>query len=255
MACPKPSPRFDAPQRLQKYLASCGIGSRRACERLIAEGRVSVDGRTVVRQGVVVDPRVNAVAVDSRRVTPGRIVTLLFNKPRNVMCTASDPAGRRTVFSFLPRLPARVFTVGRLDYASEGLLIVTSDGALAQTISHPSNCVEKTYLVEISRALSGPELEKLRRGVWDEGEWLRASSVRPASGTPGARVYEIVIGEGRNRHIRRMLASLGVKVLSLRRAAVGPIQLGNLKPGQSRPIEQSELDSLARYIAARSGGS
>lgn len=203
---------------------------------------------------MVVDPRVNAVAVDNRPVAPGRIVTLLFNKPRNVMCTASDPAGRRTVFSFLPRLPARVFTVGRLDYASEGLLIITSDGALAQAISHPRNCVEKTYLVESNRVLTGPELEKLRKGVWDEGEWLRAFSVRPAGGGHGGRMYEIVIGEGKNRHIRRMLASLGVKVLSLKRVAVGPILLGNLKPGQSRLIEKSELHSLARYIAARSGG-
>ena len=237
--------------RLQKYLAACGAGSRRACERLIAEGRVTVDGRTVNCQGVKVNPRVQAVAIDGRRVEPEPKIHILFNKPRDVICTSSDPAGRRTFLDFLPALPARVFTIGRLDRASEGLLIITSDGELAQAVAHPRNMVEKIYLAAIPRALTSDEHRLLKDGVQSEGEFLRITEIRPMGCKGGRHVYELRIHEGRNRHIRRMFAALKLEVAALKRTAIGPLKLGNLTVGQWRYMKESELAGLRRYIEDR----
>lgn len=247
--CQKQNPRYDI--RLQKFLALCGVGSRRACERLIDEGRVAVDGKAIACQGVKINPRLQSVQIDGCRVIPEPKITLLFNKPRDVICTSSDPESRKTVHSYLPKLPARVFTIGRLDRASEGLLIVTSDGELAQSVSHPRNMVEKTYRVAIVRALTMAEQKRLRDGVYSEGELLRIADIRPAERVQNRHVYEVKIHEGKNRHIRRMFAGLNLDVPALKRVAIGPLKLGNLRVGHWRYMTGRELDELRRYIATR----
>ena len=251
MDCQKQNPRSDV--RLQKFLALCGAGSRRACERMIDEGRVAVDGKIIAARGVKINPRLQAVEIDGRRVVPEPKITLLFNKPRAVLCTSSDPAGRKTFQACLPKLPARVFSVGRLDRASEGLLLVTSDGELAQAVSHPRNMVEKTYLVTIGRALDAAELKRLRDGIHSEGELLRIAGIRQDGRARDRYVYEIKIHEGKNRHIRRMFAGLKLDVLALRRIAIGPLKLGNLRPGQWRYLTDRERGGLLDYIAKRQG--
>lgn len=259
--CQKQNPRSDI--RLQKFLALCGVGSRRACERLIDEGRVAVDGKPVACQGVKINPNLQIVKIDGRRIIPEPKITLIFNKPRDVICTSSDPEGRKTFRSYLPKLPARVFTVGRLDRASEGLLIVTSDGALAQSVSHPRNMVEKTYRVAVGRELTMAEQKRLRDGIYSEGELLRiadlvftrfaGASIRPAERTQNRYVYQVKIGEGKKRHIRRMFAGLNLDVLALKRIAIGRLKLGNLRVGQWRYMTAGERVELRRYIAERVG--
>lgn len=239
--------------RLQKFLALCGAGSRRACERLIDEGRVAVDGKIIGRPGAKINPLFHVVSIDGRRVVPEPKITLLFNKPRDVICTSSDPEGRKTFHSYLPELPARVFTVGRLDRASEGLLIITSDGELAQSVSHPRNMVEKTYLVAAGRALTRDELNRLREGIYSAGELLRILAIRLAERVQNRHVYEVKIGEGKNRHIRRMFTGLNLDVLALKRIAIGPLRLGNLRVGYWRYITSGEWDGLRRYIMERAG--
>lgn len=234
-------------------MALCGVGSRRACERLIDDGRVAVDGKIVACQGVKINPGLQIVKIDGRRVVPEPKITLLFNKPRDVICTSSDPEGRKTFQAYLPKLSARVFTVGRLDRASEGLLIVTSDGEFAQSVAHPRNMVEKTYLVTIGRALAPAEQKRLREGIYSEGELLRIADIRPAECAQNRHVYQVKISEGKNRHIRRMFAGLDLNVLALKRIAIGPLQLGNLRVGQWRYMTGGEQDDFRRYIAERAG--
>ena len=250
LACPKQNPRTEL--RLQKFLALCGAGSRRACERLIEEGRVAVDGKKVVCQGVNINPSLQIVKLDGRRITPEPKLYILFNKPRNVLCTSADTAGRKTFHSFLPSLPARVFTVGRLDRDSEGLIIITSDGDFSNAVSHPRNEVKKIYLVTVNRALTAEEQKQLIKGIHSEDELLRALAVRPAKGGQKKHVYEITISEGKNRHIRRMFAGLGMEVLSLKRVAVGTLRLGKLPRGHWRFLTGRELDELWEYIAKHS---
>lgn len=239
--------------RLQKFLALCGVGSRRACERLIAAGRVAVDGKTVACQGVKINPGLQIVKIDGRRVVPEPKITLLFNKPRDIICTSSDPEGRKTFHSCLPLLPARVFTVGRLDRASEGLLIVTSDGELAQAVSHPRNMVAKIYLVTTGRALTADEKKRIGKGIYSAGELLRILAIRAAGRERNRHIYEITISEGKKRHIRRMFAGLKLDLLALKRIAIGPLKLGNLRVGQWRYMTGGERDELRRYIEERAG--
>lgn len=247
--CQKQNPRPEI--RLQKFLALCGAGSRRACERLIDAGRVAVDGKTVVDQGVKIIPRLQCVQVDGRPVVPEPKITLLLNKPRDVICTSSDPAGRKTFLAYLPDLPARVFTIGRLDRASEGLLIITSDGELAQAVAHPRNMVEKTYLVTISAELPFDRRKRLLDGIYSEGDLLRVNAVAPAGCAQDRYVYRVKVCEGKNRHLRRMFAALGEEVLALKRIAIGPLQLGNLRVGEWRYMTPGEQDELQEYISGR----
>jgi len=251
LACQKQNPKSDPGQRLQKFLALCGVASRRACEQVIDEGRVTVNGKVVNQQGTKVNPLSDIVALDGRRIIPEPKLYLLFNKPREVICTSSDPAGRKTIHAFLPELPSRVFTIGRLDRDSEGLLIITSDGDLAQAVSHPRNMVEKIYLVAMSRALTADEQKRLKEGIYSEGELLRILAIRPAERERNRHIYEIKISEGKNRHVRRMFAGLKMEVLSLKRVAVGTLKLGNLRVGQWRYMSGWELDELHGYIETR----
>jgi 23S rRNA pseudouridine2605 synthase len=230
----------DDRQRLQKVLARVGLGSRRACEELIADGRVVVNGEKAIL-GQRVDPTVDRVELDGvlLPVLPG-LVHYVLNKPVGVVTTADDPHGRRTVVGLVPDEP-RVFPVGRLDADSEGLLILTNDGDLAQRLTHPSFGVEKEYLAEVEGVPSAGALRTLRQGVeLDDGMTAPATV-----GVVGPGVLRIVIHEGRNRQIRRMTEAVGHPVRRLVRTRIGPLSEQGLGPGEWRPLTLSEVRDLA----------
>lgn len=242
---PKPS-RIDTPgNRLQQYLARCGIGSRRACESLIAAGRVTINGERVVAQGRRVHPVADEVCVDGRKVDPRPKLYLLFNKPRHVLCTSRDPHDRRTFLSFFHGIRERLFSVGRLDRDSEGILILTNDGDFAQLLGHPSHHVPKTYVVETTGgALDPGHLRQMREGVLSDGELLRASEIT-LEHTAGDRTrYRVILTTGRNRQLRRMFAVLGRPVLHLCRVAIGPVTVKSLARGAWRHLTREEIEAL-----------
>ena len=235
-----------AGERVQKVLARAGLGSRRTCDELVAAGRVTVNG-VVAELGTRVDPDHDTIAVDGAvvGVRPG-LVHYLLNKPAGVVTTASDPQGRPTVVELVPAEP-RVFPVGRLDAETEGLLLVTNDGDLAQRVAHPSHGVEKEYLAEVEGVASRGALRRLREGVeLDDGMTAPATVTAVA---PGA--LRIAIHEGRNRQVRRMCAAVGHPVVRLVRLRIGPLADRRLAPGEWRELSQDEVRTLERATAAR----
>jgi 23S rRNA pseudouridine2605 synthase len=233
------------PERLQKVLAAAGLGSRRACEELITAGRVEVDRTVVTELGTRVDPARQEIRVDGERLPRVRRVVFVLNKPVGVVTTNFDPAGRPRAVDLVPA-DQRLFAVGRLDRTSEGLLLLTNDGDLANLLAHPRYGVEKKYLVQVAGVPSEELLDKLRRGVrLAEGE-VHAKRVSIRSQHKQSAVLEMVLDEGKNREIRRMLARLGHKVHQLKRVAVGSLTLGTLLPGQWRQLSWSEADLLRR---------
>jgi 23S rRNA pseudouridine2605 synthase len=233
-------------ERLHKILAHAGIGSRRKCEELIAAGRVSVDGQTVRQLGTKVDPEQHQIGVDGQRIHTERPVYWLVNKPKGYLCTNADPARRPLVIDMVPHVSQRVYTVGRLDEASEGLLLLTNDGDLAFRLMHPRFGVEKTYVVQVAGQPSADDLQQLLKGVWLSDGHVKAKHVKRLKTRGESTILRIVLNEGKNREIRRMLARLGHKVLRLRRIAIGPVQLGNLKSGKARRLSAPELAALRR---------
>ncbi len=243
-----PDPGQGEAQRLQKVLARVGLGSRRACEELIADGRVTVNGERAVL-GQRVDPAADRVELDGvvLPVLPG-LVHYVLNKPVGVLTTADDPEGRRMVVDLVPDHP-RVFPVGRLDADSEGLLILTNDGDLAQRLTHPSFGVEKEYLAEVDGVPSAGALRTLRQGVeLDDGMTAPATVGVVAPG-----VLRIVIHEGRNRQIRRMTEAVGHRVRRLVRTRIGPLTDSGLGPGEWRPLTLSEVRDLGAAARPRPG--
>jgi 23S rRNA pseudouridine2605 synthase len=237
-------------ERLHKILAHAGVGSRRQCEELITAGRVTVDGRTVRELGTKVGPE-QRIGVDGQPVKAERHVYWLVNKPRGVLCTNRDPAGRRLAVDLVPQVSQRVYTVGRLDEASEGLLLLTNDGDLAFRLMHPRFGVEKTYLVQVAGYPSAEDLAQLLKGVWLSDGHVKARQVKRLKAHGDSTWLRIVLSEGKNREIRRMLARLGHKVLHLRRTALGPVQLKNLAPGKARRLTAPELAALQRAAERR----
>jgi 23S rRNA pseudouridine2605 synthase len=219
------------------------VGSRRACEDLIREGRVRVDGR-VAALGDRVDPSGARVEIDGVRVPldPG-LRYYALNKPRGVVTTARDPQGRENVSAFFPPGP-RVFTVGRLDRETEGLLLLTNDGELANRIMHPRYGVEKEYLAEVDGSPSDRLVARLARGVKLDDGMARPRAVRKVARSGGRTALRIVMTEGRKREVRRMLDAVGVPVRRLVRVRVGPLRLGRLAPGEVRPLEPNEVRAL-----------
>lgn len=238
-------------ERLQKVLARAGFGSRRACEELIEAGRVTVNGEQA-ELGRRVDLDVDRVQVDGIPVAvrPG-LVYYLLNKPSRVVTTASDPQGRRTVLDLVPLEP-RVFPVGRLDYETEGLLLLTNDGDLAHGLTHPSRGVEKAYLAEVEGVPSRAALRRLREGVPLEDGLTAPARVRLAQAVPGGAAIEVVIHEGRNRQIRRMCEAVGHPVRRLVRTRIGPLVDHGLRPGQWRPLHLAEVRALYAAIGSES---
>lgn len=231
--------------RLQKVLAAAGFGSRRACEELIARGRVEVDGGIVREQGVRVDPQRAVIRVDGERVptAPGTVVVAV-NKPRGVLSTMSDDRGRPNLGDLVADRSERLFHVGRLDADTEGLILLTNDGELANRLAHPSFGVAKTYLATVAGPVPRSVGRQLTQGIELEDGPARADSFRVVQGIPGQVMVEIVLHEGRNHIVRRMLAEVGHPVLALVRTRVGPIALGQQRPGTVRVLSGPEVRSL-----------
>jgi 23S rRNA pseudouridine2605 synthase len=236
-------------ERLNKYLAHAGVGSRRHCDDLIQAGRVSIDGRTVRDFGIRVEPG-QRVTVDGEPVRGEKAVYWVVNKPRGYLCTNHDPAGRPLAIDLVPHVDQRVYTVGRLDEDSEGLLLLTNDGDLANRLMHPRYGVEKTYLVQVAGNPTRDDLHQLLEGVWLSEGHVKAQNVKRLKKQGESTWLRITLSEGKNREIRRMLARLKHKVLRLRRIAIGPVELGSLSKGKSRRLSRAELEAL-RYASTR----
>ena len=231
--------------RLQKYLAQSGVASRRKCEELMLEGLVEVDGEVVTRLGTKIDPATAVVRVDGKRLPPiSAHVYLVLNKPRGVVSTMSDPEGRRTLSDLVAGRPERLFHVGRLDTDTSGLLLLTNDGDFAHRMAHPSYEVDKTYVAEVEGEVTRATLAALLEGVELEDGPVTVSKVRIVSYGTGKTIVELVIHEGRNRIVRRLLAHVGHPVRRLTRTAIGPVQLGQLGSGELRELTLAELGTL-----------
>ncbi|MFA7324329.1 MAG: pseudouridine synthase [Candidatus Nanopelagicales bacterium] len=234
--------------RLQKVLAQAGIGSRRRCEQLIEQGRVSVNGEPVVEQGMRIDPATAVVHVDGQRIpTAPDNVVLVLNKPRGVVTTMQDEQGRACVGDLVQDRPERLFHIGRLDADTEGLLLLTNDGELANRVGHPSHGVDKTYVATVTGQVSQQTLRRLKSGVELDDGPMQVDSVRIVQQAKDRCMLELVIHEGRNRIIRRLLDEVGHPVIDLVRTRIGPIHLGNLRAGQV--IELTGADLHALYTA------
>ncbi|HET8560280.1 MAG TPA: pseudouridine synthase [Marmoricola sp.] len=231
--------------RLQKLLAQSGVASRRKCEELMLAGLVEVDGEVVTRLGTKVDPRTAVIRVEGRRLPPAsEHVYLVLNKPRGVVSTMSDPEGRRTLSDFVSGRPERLFHVGRLDTDTEGLIILTNDGDFAHRLAHPSYEVDKTYVAEVEGVVGRPALRQLRDGVRLEDGPVQVDSARVVSKQGGRSIVELVIHEGRNRIVRRLLDHVGHPVRRLTRTRIGPVRIGDLRSGSLRELRADELGAL-----------
>ena len=238
-------------QRLQKVLAAAGVGSRRECEELILAGRVEVDRRVVTELGTRVDPLKQQIRLDGTTLRRPKRVHYAVNKPSGMISTSRDPSGRTRVIDLVPARGMRLFTVGRLDMHSEGLILVTNDGELANLLTHPRYDVEKTYRVEVAGHPTREVLANLRHGIRLAEGFARVADVRIKGRRKQSTVLEMVLREGRNREIRRVLSRVGHKVLRLVRIAVGPVRLGDLPPGAYRPLSRQELQALRRAADSR----
>lgn len=235
--------------RLQKLMAAAGVGSRRVCENLIAEGRVQVDGQVVTELGVRVDPRTAVVHVDGVRVNLDEDrVYLAFNKPKGVVTTMSDDLGRVSLADYVGNREERLFHVGRLDADTEGLLLLTNDGDLAHRLQHPAYGVLKTYLATVRGPVARDVGKRLREGVELEDGPVTVDSFKIVDSQPGRALIEVVLHEGRKHVVRRMLEAVGHPVLELVRTEVGPIRLADLKSGRMRRLNKAEVGAL--YKAA-----
>lgn len=231
--------------RLNKFLAHAGLGSRRHCESLIKGGRVSIDGRIVTDLATRVAPEQD-VKVDGESIHTEKFVYWLVNKPRGYLCTNHDPSRRPLAIDLVPQVNQRVYTVGRLDEDSEGLLLLTNDGDLANRLMHPRYGIEKAYLVLVAGNPSPDDLKKLQQGVYLAEGHVKARHVKRLKRQGDSTWMRIVLAEGKNREIRRMLAKLDHKVLRLKRIAIGPLDIGSLATGKSRPLTGPELKNIKR---------
>jgi 23S rRNA pseudouridine2605 synthase len=231
--------------RLQKLLAQSGVASRRKCEELMLGGLVEVDGEVVTRLGTKVDPRTAVIRVDGRRLPPvSPNVYLVLNKPRGVVSTMSDPEGRRTLSDFVEDRPERLFHVGRLDTDTDGLILLTNDGDFAQRVAHPSYELDKTYVAEVDGVVSKTAAKRIGAGVTLEDGPVEVSSFKVVSQTADRSIVELVIHEGRNRIVRRLLDEVGHPVRKLTRTAIGPVLLRGLRRGELRELTRDELGTL-----------
>lgn len=234
--------------RLQKYLAHAGVASRRASEELIASGRVSVNGEVVTKLGTTVVPGRDVVRVDGNLVTIStRKVYYLLNKPVGYVTTVKDPQGRPTVLDLVPT-GERIYPVGRLDYDSEGLLLLTNDGELAYLMTHPSHEIAKTYLVQVEGVPGTRALARLAKGVELSDGWTAPAKVKLLKNLGTTSVLSIQIHEGRNRQVRRMCQAVGHPVRRLKRVEMGPLRLDGLKTGEYRPLRPEEISALQKLF-------
>jgi len=235
--------------RLQKVLAEAGLGSRRQCESYIQDGRVEVDGQIVLELGVRVDPATAVILVDGMRVeTDASKVTLAVNKPQHMVSTMSDPQGRATIAELVAGRSERLFHVGRLDYDSEGLILLTNDGELANRLAHPRFEIPKTYLVTVRGRVANGVGSKLLKGIELEDGMAELDKFRIIDQTPSETLIEVTLHSGRNRIVRRMFDEVGYPVERLVRTQIGPIRLGDLKQGRYRVLGRVELGTLKKLV-------
>lgn len=235
-------------ERLQKVLAAAGLGSRRQCEELISTGRVEVDGQVVMQLGTRVDPLKQRIRVDGMELRKPRTVWYALNKPVGVVCTNRDPGGRPRAVDLVPESKERLFAVGRLDMNSEGLLLLTNDGDLANQLAHPRYGITKTYRVLVAGQPAPEVMTQLRKGVYLSEGLTKISGITIKQRYKKSTVLEMVLKEGKNREIRRVLARVGHKVMRLVRVATGPVKLGELEPGDSRRLTQKEIEALRQHV-------
>jgi len=234
--------------RLQKILASAGFGSRRQCEELIEQGRVEVNG-AVARLGCKVDPVHAEIKVDGERLKSAKPVYLALFKPKGYLCTDQDQQGRARTIELIPESFGRLFLIGRLDKESEGLILLTNDGALSERLTHPKYGVPKVYRVQVAGELTEEGVRQLREGVHLAEGFAKAANVVIKGRYKQSTILELTLTEGMNREVRRLLAHIGHKVLTLIRVAVGPVKLGKMAPGEWRKLSQSEVERL--YVAGK----
>ena len=233
-------------ERLQKVMAEAGIGSRRYCEEIIQEGLVQVNGAAVRKLPVLVDPQKDRIIVDGRRLKFERKVYYLLNKPKKVVCTNSDPQGRIRAIDLLKGVKERVYSVGRLDAESKGLVIMTNDGELAQQLTHPKYGVAKTYIAEVAGSVSGSEIEQLQKGRYLPQGKASVGKVKVLRRGPKQSLLEITLQEGRDRQIEKMLGRLGHTVKQLTRVKIGKLELKGLGVGNYRVLTAGEVNALQR---------
>ncbi len=233
------------PIRLQKYLAQCGLASRRKAEELIADGKITVDGQVVTEMGVLVTPGVQTIACKGKVVEAReKLVSYLLNKPKGFVTTLADPQGRPVVTELLKDVGIRLFPVGRLDLDVEGALILTNDGRLAQQIQHPSHEINKTYEALVRGIPDNREMDLLRNGIQLEGKLTSPARLRMLNRQGSNSLMEIIIHEGRKRQVKKMFSYIGHPVLSLKRTAYGGLRLGNLQTGRYRPLNSADLKKI-----------
>lgn len=230
--------------RINKYLVQCGVGSRRFCDKLIEEGKVSVNGKPC-SLGQDVDERRDSVSVEGKKIAlVQKNLYYIMNKPKGYVCTVKDDLGRKTVMDLLPKTASRVVPVGRLDYDSEGLLIFTNDGDLVNRLTHPRNEVPKTYLIKVEGAVTEPMLNKLRTGVEIDGKMTKKCNLHVTGVDDKYTKITITITEGRNRQVRRMFEAVGKEVVFLKRTKIGELGLTGLDRGKCRPLSKYEIEYL-----------
>jgi 23S rRNA pseudouridine2605 synthase len=232
-------------ERLHKFLAEAGLGSRRKCESLIESGRVSIDGKRVTKLGQMVDPAKVRICCDGESIKRQKKIYFLLNKPRGYVCTNVEHSKDPRAIDLLNHIEQRVYTVGRLDKDSEGLIIITNDGELANLLSHPRYGIEKTYLAVVKGRVSDPAIRVLRRGVWISEGKASPARVKIISRRYKHSAIEIVLREGKNREIRRILAKIEHPVISLKRIKIGPLKMHySLRVGKYRVLSKEEVGSL-----------
>ncbi|QTE31148.1 pseudouridine synthase [Pengzhenrongella sicca] len=235
--------------RLQKVLATAGLGSRRACESLISDGRVTVDGVQVRELGVRVDPKAAVIHLDGMRIQlDTSLITVALNKPLGIVSTMHDPEGRPSLAQFVADRDERLFHIGRLDAETEGLLLLTNDGELANRLAHPSHLVPKTYLAHVEGRVASNVGNKMLHGIMLEDGIAKVDRYHIVDSTPQAALIEIVLHEGRNRIVRRLFEEVGHPVNRLVRTQIGPIKLGDLRTGTTRVLSQPEVGSLMAQV-------
>ncbi|MFC1668636.1 pseudouridine synthase [Chlamydiota bacterium] len=230
-------------KRLQKVLAEAGLGSRRKCEDYIKAGRIDVNKNTVKELGSCIDLDKDIVTIDGEKLTIQKKQYFAFNKPRGVVCSSSDTLRRPRVIDVFDTIDMRLFTVGRLDVESEGLIFVTNDGAFSHAVLHPRSKTKKTYLIQLDRLIRREDCEKIKKGIWFDGKRsLPAEITYPIKNISQKSQLKVTITEGRKRQLRRMFLFLGYRVKKLKRIKIGTVSLGRLKPGCYRKLSRNEIN-------------
>lgn len=232
--------------RLNKFLSNSGVASRRKCDDIIKEGKVFVNGKQVTELGLQVNPNKDKVMLEGKRISlPSSFVYIKLNKPKGYACTASDEKGRKTIYELIDS-DERLFSIGRLDYDTEGLLLLTNDGEFANKVAHPRYHMDKEYRVTAEGEIKESELAVMRKGVVIDGERLPSAKVEKLSFENGFTKLSVVIDEGQNRQVRRMFEAIGHQIKLLKRVRIGAVRLGGLSRGQYKDLTEEELNSLVR---------